>query len=247
MSKTKKLGWPQIRTAGYDGFVVSFGDRLSETANRAALAFRDAIEQANWDGIEETSTSLVSAYLRFDPQRHDHAVMHAALEKLLHERDWYAVALPPGRTLWRVPTVFGGEGAPQFAEAALAAGLSETAAIASISQTRVRVQTIGFAPGMPYLGELQPEWDIPRQTELTARVPAGGLCVAIRQLVLFPVATPTGWRHIGQTALRLFRPEARQPFLFRPGDEVLFQPTSLEQLAAMRDQENAGAISEVIS
>ena len=247
MSETKKLSWPQIRTAGYDGFVVSFGDSLSESANRAALAFRDAIEKADWDGVEESSTSLVSAYLRFDPLRHDHAAMHAALDKLLLERDWYAAALPTGRKLWRVPTVFGGEGAPQFAEAALVAGLSETEAIASISKTRVRVQTIGFAPGMPYLGELQPEWDIPRQTELTAQVPAGGLCVAIRQLVLFPVATPTGWRHIGQTALRLFRPEARQPFLFRPGDEVLFQPTSPEKLAALHDQENAGASCEDIT
>jgi len=215
-----------IRTAGFDGFVVSFGDTLTEPGNRAALAFRAALEARGIDGVQETSTSLVSAYLRFDPLAVSHAQMEAVLEDLLAAQDWHDAPLPSGRRLWRVPTVFGGAAAPQLAEAAEAAGLSEAEAVRSISSQPVRVQTIGFAPGMPYLGSLAPDWDIPRQTTLTARVPVGGLCVAIRQLVLFPVATPTGWRHIGQTAVRLFRPDAEEPFLLRPGDEVLFQPVS---------------------
>lgn len=247
MSDLQKSVWPHIRTAGYDGFVVSFADSLSEPANRAALAFRAAIEGAGWDGVKESSTSLVSAYLRFDPLSQDHSAMHAALDALLRTRDWYGAALPAGRRLWHVPTVFGGEAGPRLAEAAQAAGLTEAEAIASISGTRVRVQTIGFAPGMPYLGELAPAWDIPRQTDLTAQVPAGGLCVAIRQLVLFPVDTPTGWRHIGQTNLRLFRPDAQEPFLLRPGDEVRFQPTSPEALAMLAGDENGGALCEFIA
>ena len=246
MNVARTPDWPKIRTAGYDGFVVSFGDRLSEPANRAALAFRDAIDRTGWAAVEESSTSLVSAYLRFDPLVSDHTGMRTALQRLVQARDWFAAALPEGRRLWRVPTVFGGDMGPQLAEAAGLAGLSEAEAIASISETRVRVQTIGFAPGMPYLGELPAAWDIPRQTELTAQVPVGGLCVAIRQLVLFPVATPTGWRQIGQTALRLFRPNTKEPFLVRPGDEVLFHPVDHAAFAALQDDENGGAVSEVI-
>lgn len=238
--------WPQIRTAGFDGFLVSFADRLSEPANRAALAFRDAVDRAGWDGVEESSTSLVSTYLRFDPLARSHDDMRSALAGLLGQRDWYVADLPGGRTFWRIPTVYGGDAAPQLEEAASVAGHSVDAAIASISETRVRVQTIGFAPGMPYLGELSPDWGIPRQTQLTGQVPAGGLCVAIRQLVLFPVATPTGWRHIGQTAFRLFRPDTEQPFVLRPGDEVLFPSVSSEQFASLRDDPDGGATSEAI-
>ena len=239
--------WPRIRTAGYDGFLVSFADRLSEPANRAALAFRAAVERAGWSGVEETSTSLVSTYLRFDPNWQAHEQMQTDIEVLLATQDWFAADLPDGRKLWRVPTVFGTDLAPQLQEAAQAAGLTVDQAIASISQSRVRVQTIGFAPGMPYLGELPAEWDIPRQTELTSKVSAAGLCVALRQLVLFPVATPTGWRQVGQTAFRLFRPDQDQPFVLRPGDEVLFEPTSPENLATMHDDADGGAVSEVIS
>ncbi len=240
-------GWPQIRTVGVDGLLVSFGDRLSEPANRAALALRAAIESVGWSGVEETSTSLVSTYLRFDPQWMDHASMRSRLEGVLAEQDWYSASLPVGRRLWRIPTVYGTDLAPQLDEAASAAGLTPETAIASISQSRVRVQTIGFAPGMPYLGELPPDWDIPRQTQLTGRVPAGGLCVAIRQLVLFPVATPTGWRHIGQTAIQLFRPDSDTPFVLRPGDEALFEPTTPEKLSAMRESgPDGGATSETL-
>ena len=243
----ENAGWPRIRTAGFDGFLVSFADHLSEPANRAALAFRDAIGRAGWAGVEETSTSLVSTYLRFDPLWSDHAQMQAALEGLLGDQDWFTAKLPTGRRFWRVPTVFGTDMAPQLEEASKAAGMSPEEAIASISGTRVRVQTIGFAPGMPYLGELAEGWNIPRQTALTSQVPAGGLCVALRQLVLFPVATPTGWRQIGQTGFRLFRPDSDKPFVLSPGDEVLFELTTPEKLQAMKEDADGGAVSEVIS
>lgn len=238
--------FPRIQTAGVDGFLVSFGENLTEPANRAALAFRAALELAGWDGVEETSSSLVSCFLRFDPLHLAHADLQAKLERLLATQDWYHAAPPTGRRLWRVPTVFGTELAPQLSAAAAAAGMSAPEAIASLSNARVRVQTVGFAPGQPYLGELPKAWDIPRLSKLTERVPEGALAVAIRQMVLFSVAAPTGWMHVGQTALRLFRPEAQDPFLLRPGDEVQFTPTDATQLHAMRADLNGGATCEVI-
>ena len=246
-SPAPDTGWPRIRTAGYDGFLVSFADHLSEPANRAALAFRAALDAAGWAGVEETSTSLTSAYLRFDPLWKPHAEVQALLADLLATQDWFAAALPTGRRLWRVPTVYGTDRAPQLAEAAAAAGVTPEAAIETLSTTRVRVQTIGFAAGQPYLGELPPAWDIPRQTALTPRVPVGALTVAIRQLVLFSVSTPTGWRHIGQTGFRLFRPESDAPFVLRPGDEVLFEQVTgdtLDRLAATGP--DGGATAEPI-
>lgn len=244
MLHAQDTSWPILKTAGFDGFLISFADVLSEPANRAALAFRDAVTQAGLAGVQETSTSLVSTYVRFDPLDVNHEAMCAALRALVATQDWFQAALPQGRKLWCVPTVYDPAYAPQLDEAAQAAGLNRAEAIASISTTRLRVQTIGFAPGMPYLGELPEVWDIPRQTALTAQTPAGGLCVAIRQLVLFPVATPTGWRHIGQTAFRLFRPETDAPFVLRAGDEVMFTQTTPEAFANMQADPDGGAVSE---
>lgn len=220
---------PIIRNVGLDGMLVSFGDRLSEPANRAALALREALDRESWPGVEETSTSLVSAFLRFDPLRLSHDNLRQRLWELLKGRDWMQADLPAGRRLFRVPTVYGTDLAPQLDEAAQRAGITAERAVAELSGSRVRVQTIGFAPGQPYLGALPPHWDIPRQQGLTPRVPEGALVVAIRQFVVFSVSTPTGWRHVGQTAARLFRPEAEDPFLLRPGDEVEFPAITREE------------------
>lgn len=223
-----EIHWPRVHTVGVDSFLVSFGNRLSEAANRAALAFRGALEEARLAGVEETSTSLASAYLRFDPIGFDHSEIERDLAALISERDWFAAELPQGRRLWRIPTVYGTELAPQLEEAAAKAGLTVAEAVQTLSETRVRVQTIGFASGQPYLGELPPAWNIPRQTDLTPRVPVGALTVAIRQLVLFAVSTPTGWRHVGQTAFKAFRPEGDTPFVLSPGDEVVFEAADPE-------------------
>lgn len=239
---------PLIRNVGLDGLLVSFAERLSEPANRAALAFRAAVAAAGWPDIAESSTSLVSTYLRFDPVTADRDDLIARLHSLLDSRDWTAADLPAGRRLWHVPTCYDAEVAPQLAEAAQMAGLGVDAAIDQLSSTRVRVQTIGFAPGQPYLGELPQAWDIPRQTSLTDRVPAGALTVAIRQLVLFAVPSPTGWRHVGQTALPLFRPDRDAPVLLSPGDEVLFTPVSLSEFRDIaREAPQGGATCEALT
>ena len=235
--------WPRIRTVGIDGVLVSFADALSEPANRAALSFRAAVDGAAWDGVEETSMSLVSTFLRFDPLHLSHAQLISDLEQLAASQDWYAADLPAGRRLYRVPTVFGTDLAPQLEEAAAAAGLTVEEAVRSITETRVRVQTIGFAPGQPYLGQLPEAWDIPRQQELTPKVAEAALVVAIRQLVIFSVSTPTGWRQIGQTAFRLFRPESDEPFMLRPGDEVEFLSISPEEYRNIKKRDPDGGVT----
>lgn len=133
-----------------------------------------------------------------------------------------------------MPAVFGTALGPQLEEAAGLAGLSASAAIESLTAAPLRVQAIGFAPGQPYLGGLPALWDIPRQTALTPRVPPGAVTVAIRQITLFSVASPTGWRHVGQSAACLFDPDRAEPFLLRAGDAVLFRAVDAAGLEAAR-------------
>ena len=238
--------YPLLRTAGIDGMLVSFGERLSEPANRAALAFRAALERESWEGVAEISSSLVSAYLRFDPLALKHATLEARLRALITSRDWMQAELPQGRRLHRIPTVYGGVMAPQLAEAAQVAGMTEAEAVESLSSARVRVTALGFAPGQPYLGELPEVWNVPRQQALTPRVPQGALVLAIRQFVIFSVNAPTGWRHVGQTAAPLFRLGAERPFLLAPGDEVEFPQVSEEVFDRMQDDPDGGASWEAL-
>jgi KipI family sensor histidine kinase inhibitor len=242
--------YPCINTVGLSGVLVTFAEAMSEPANRAALAFRAAVETARWPEVRETSMSLVSVYLVVDLVTAEISDLVARIEHLLAEQNWYDAPLPEGRRLWHVPTVYGTDLAPQLEEAANAAGLDPDEAIRQLSTARVRVLTIGFAPGQPYLGELGSDWNIPRQQGLTKSVPAGALVVAIRQLVVFTNATPTGWRHVGQTGFRTFRQKADPPFALRPGDELTFPQISegeLQQIIATDTSGNGGAEQEELA
>ncbi len=226
--------FPLVRTVGYDGLLVTFAQTMSEPSNRAALAFRGAIEAQQIDGVLETSASLASAYIRFNPSQLSHQDIEQQIRALMESRDWHSAQLPVGRRFWKVPTVYGTDLAPQLEDAAATAGLDSAEAIARLSQSRVRVLTIGFAPGQPYLGPLGPEFNIPRLKELTPMVPEGALVLAISQFVLFSGPTPTGWRHVGQTAFRCFRPDMEQSFALNPGDEMQFVSVSRDELEAIK-------------
>lgn len=248
-SRNTKMMFPRLSKIGLSGILVTFSDQLTEPANRAALAFRARLEAESWDGVNETSTSLTSVYIGFDPKHVSHTQMAAALNTTLDSADWFTSPLPQKRKLWRIPTVYGGKLGPQMAEVADLAGLSPNAAIEQISSQELRVLTIGFAPGQPYLGQMPPRWDIPRQSGITPKVPVGALAIAIRQLVLFTTETPTGWRHIGQTEFRGFRPESNEPFVLRPSDEVIFHTVDEDSYANIRaNNENGdgGAVWEEI-
>ncbi|KMW57659.1 Allophanate hydrolase 2 subunit 1 [Candidatus Rhodobacter oscarellae] len=232
--------FPAIHDLGLCAKLVTFADGLSEAANRAALALRAAVEAEGWTGVEETSISLASTVIRFDPLALPHAELEARLAALLAGRDWYAAPLPTGRTLWRIPVALGGAHGPQWEEAASLAGRDPEAARAEILSSRTRVLTLGFAPGQPYMGELPPNWDIPRMTELNPQVPGASLVVAIRQLIIFAGPAPTGWRHIGQTAFQCFRPGAAAPIALAPGDEVTWREVSAEELAEIQAEDRSG-------
>lgn len=237
---------PRIVNVGLSGVLVSFSDRLSETANRAALAFRAALEGDGLAGVIETSTSLTSTFIAYDPTTLSNDRLQGHLRDLVASRDWSTAPLPQGRRLWQMPAAFEGPHAPQLAEVADLAGISTTQAVADLSETRLRVMTIGFAPGQPYLGEMPAAWDIPRQSGLTKEVPIGALAAAIRQLVMFTTLSPTGWRQVGQTTFRGFRQEANTPFPLRPGDEICFTPIPPRDFARLAALPHGGATPEAL-
>lgn len=235
----------EILPLGVDGILVRFSRVLTEEANARALSFRDHVQDADIEGLTEIASSLVSVRIGFDPERTDRACVTKALKTLLEQ---YQSTAEGPRRLWRIPAAFGTDFAPQLDEAAALAGLTPAQAIDQIEAATLRVIAIGFAPGQPYLGMLPDNWDIPRQTELTKSLPRGALITAVRQLIVWGADAPTGWRHIGQTAFRVYLPETSTPFAFEPGDAVRFQAVSDTDFRAIQTDTdtNGGATCEVL-
>jgi inhibitor of KinA len=242
------MTFPRVARMGLSGLLISFADQLNEPANRAALAFKARMERESWQGVEECATSLVSAFVRFDPVALTYSDLKSRVDAVLAEADWYAAPLPENRKLWRIPTAFEGSGAPQLTEAADMAGRSVPDAVADLTAAPVRALALGYAPGQPYLGTLPAHWNLPRQTALTPTVEIGALVVAVRQLIVFATRAPTGWRQVGMTGFKCFRPDLDDPFSLRPGDECLFVPVSAAKLAELSETDPmGGAVMEPLA
>lgn len=234
---------PTLHPLGTDAIIVRFSLMPDPAANAAAQVFARFSEGAGMVGVNEIVPSLASVLVRFDPAETNRIKVLSALNDLLFASgtDWANVAPPAPLRRWTIPAAFGDEFGPQMDEAATCVNMPTAKALSEFTNARLRVLAIGFAPGQPYLGLLPDAWNIPRQSALTPQVPAGALVVAVRQVVLFANPSATGWRWVGQTAFRPFRPELADAFALRIGDEVQFEAVATSQFRAILAGDNAGA------
>jgi len=102
------------------------------------------------------------------------------------------------------------------------------------AKSQHQVLMVGFSPGQPYIGGLDPRLSVPRRATPRTRIPAGAVAIANAQTCVYPFDTPGGWNIIGRTPLRVFDPARDPASLFAPGDRVRFVAISrseFEQLA----------------
>lgn len=130
-----------------------------------------------------------------------------------------------------IPVVYGGEFGPDLAAVAAYRGLSADEVVARHTAGQYLVYFLGFSPGFPYLGGLDPTLATPRLAEPRVRVPAGSVGIAGTQTGVYPEATPGGWQLIGRTPLRLYDAAAAEAFLLRAGDELRFRAIDAGEFA----------------
>lgn len=224
---------PEILPLGPDGLLLRFATVADPQVSAAVQTLLRKSESAPLTGVTEVVPALASIFYRFDANAASRAEVTEHLRALVAGEDWDAVARPAPARIWRIPVAFGGDHGPGLAEAATLAGIDAAEAVRQIEAAELSVLAIGFAPGQPYLGLLPEHWNLPRQEALTPKVGAGALVVAVRQLVLFANPSPTGWRQIGLTAFRPFRPEASEPVPLRTGDVVRFAAVGAGEMDAL--------------
>lgn len=146
-----------------------------------------------------------------------------AIERLQRWWEESEAQLPESR-LVEIPVVYGGEHGPDLVVVAEHAALTAGQVVELHSSSDYVVFFIGFQPGFPYLGGLDPRLHIPRRAEPRDAVPAGSVGIGGSQTGIYPLASPGGWQLIGQTHTALFDPLQQPPTLLRPGDRVRFVP-----------------------
>jgi KipI family sensor histidine kinase inhibitor len=92
-----------------------------------------------------------------------------------------------------------------------------------------KVYLLGFSPGFPYLGDLDPRLHTPRLASPRAKVRAGSVAIGGEHTGIYTVDSPGGWNIIGHTPVKIFDPARGEPngpdeamFWLKAGDRVKF-------------------------
>lgn len=215
---------------GDTAVLVRLGDTIDEGALRLVRAARARLEAAEIAGVLELVPAFNTIAVHYDPARFDGDDPYAALVALLEPRltNLEIIALPAPH-LVEIPIVYGGPAGPDLAVVAAHAGMAPDDVARIHASGHYLVHMVGFAPGFPYLGGLDPRLACPRRATPRTAVPAGSVGIGGSQTGIYPLESPGGWQIIGRTPLVLFDPAREPAALLRPGDRVRFQAVSAHE------------------
>jgi KipI family sensor histidine kinase inhibitor len=255
--RDRERDFPRIAPCGESALLVEFAPVISAAVNDRVHALAENLGEAPVPGVIETVPAYRSLLVCFDPRR----IRFRKLAGLLKRRIPRIMRkAPAGRTLFHIPVCYEGEFAPDMAEVAAHTGFTPAEIIERHTRPRYRIFMLGFLPGFPYLGGLDPALQTPRRKTPRTAVPRGAVGIGGNQTGIYPLASPGGWQLIGQTPVRPYDPRrlepaasvpaasvpaasmpaASVPVLYKTGDFIAFFAVGREEYAEIEKQAGAG-------
>lgn len=211
---------------GPNAWLFTFAEQLGDEAFARGCALAADLEAHPPPGMIEFVPGFTTMLLEFDPR--EMPPPEQLLPSLTRRFERAARAKPPQRPVKEIPVRYDG---PDLGRVAETNGLSIAEVCERHAARIYRVYLLGFAPGFPYLGELDPRLHTPRLPSPRPRVPAGSVAIGGEHTGIYTVDGPGGWNIIGHTSVKLFDPQRGPPggaeeamFLLRQGDWVRFVP-----------------------
>ena len=212
-------------TYGPDALLGQFADRIGEEAFARSRAIVAELENHPPPGLVEFVPAFTRVLLEFDPDEVPDARQIApALTDRLEAAAGVEMEPAP---LKEIHIVYDG---PDLERVAQAHDLSQEEVCRLHCEPIYRVYLLGFSPGFPYLGELNPRLHTPRLSSPRSRVPAGSVGIGGEHTGIYTVESPGGWNIIGHTTEKVFDPGRSHSggdeamFLLKQGDRVRFVP-----------------------
>ena len=221
-----------VYPVGDRAVTIQWGEEISERINQIVLALFDRFREHPLPGVTDLVPAYNSLMLVHDPLYPQEEIVSAidlavkALE-VLPAAGEVPHRLKPSR-LVEIPICYDLTLGPDLPLVAATGKIPIEEVIQKHSERTYRVYMIGFMPGFPYMGTVDPLIATPRKKEPATHIPSGSVGIAGLQTGIYPIDSPGGWNIVGRTPLRLFDPVLENPVYLQPGDEVKFIPIPLD-------------------
>lgn len=221
---------------GDQAVAIEMGTAIDPAVNQRLQTIGQAVLAAHLPMVKTVIPGYATLTVTFNGQM---ATTEMVMKKLTPLIDAAMQAkLAPHQT-WLIPVCYGGEFGPDLADVATFAKCSAEEVIAKHTSRDYLIYFMGFLPGFAYMGSVVDEIAMPRLAEPRLEIPAGSVGIAGAQTGFYPVASPGGWRIIGQTPLKLYDPAHPQSF-YHAGDLIRFQAVSSAEFATIKQSVAAG-------
>jgi KipI family sensor histidine kinase inhibitor len=207
-----------------DGAVYAeFGDTLDLELNRSLQALAAALRARSLPWIRDVVPALCGIALHFDPFHPElpDSILESCRELLEECFKSASKFEDSGRTV-EVPVCYDPEFGLDLADVSEKTSIRIDDIVRRHVKAEHWVLMVGFSPGQPYIGGLDPKLSVPRRATPRVRMPTGSVAIANAQTSVYPFDTPGGWNIIGRTPLTVFDPARDPASLFAPGDRVRF-------------------------
>ena len=199
----------KIQPYGPNAVLITFADRLGDETFARGRALAHALERNPPPGLVEYVPAFTTMLLEFERDIPDLSFLeHVSAAEL------------PAAPIKEIPIVYDGPDRQRVAD-------HNQLTIDDVCQRHAaviyKVYMLGFSPGFPYLGDLDPRLHTPRLASPRTRVPAGSVAIGGQHTGIYPSETPGGWNIIGRTTVKLFDRD-QMTFFLQPGDRVKFIP-----------------------
>ena len=211
----------QIIPVGDQALAIEFVNRIDPVVNRHLQQIGRYILKQHLSAVKTIIPAYRTLTVTFDGGQTGFEELKDQLEPLI-EKSMNA-PLPPSKT-WLIPVCYGGKYGPDLEDVARFAGLSTADVIKEHTAQSYLIYFLGFLPGFAYMGSVDQKIAMPRLEQQTG---------------FYPVASPGGWRIIGQTPLKLYD-EKNPASFYHAGDSVKFFAVDEEEFQKIQLADRLG-------
>ena len=218
----------KLNNIGDSGIVCDFGNDVNRTINQEVIKlfnfFQKKINLGELEGILNCTPSYNKLIINFDLKK----INSEKIFNFINSVDFSKINLNQGQKEWTIPICYDFE--MDLTNISKELKIDKSEIIKIHSETIFFIYMVGFVPGHPFMGDLDPKIFLNRLKTPRVKVPPGSVGIVEKFCNIYPHESPGGWNIIGRTPIKLFDNKNEiHPCLLSPGDTVKFKPITRKE------------------
>ena len=217
--------YKKLINIGDSAIVCDFGNDVNQSINNRVIKLFNFIKQQSELKVIEGITNCAPSYNKLLISFNLQVTNFKKICDFINSIDFNNLNLSQDKKEWTIPICYDFE--MDLTNMSIELKLNREKIINIHLNSTYFIYMIGFMPGHPFMGDVDPKLFLNRLKTPRVRVPAGSVGIVEKFCNIYPYESPGGWNIIGRTPIKVFNNKNNSnPCLFSPGDIIKFKAIS---------------------